>query len=713
MNLFDGLNDRQIEVVKSLDGRIRVVAGAGSGKTKVLCHRYARLVEGIGIHPSNILCITFTNKAAQEMKKRIGTLTSLYNVNDFICTFHGLCVKILRKEIYRIGYPSNFQIMDIEDSGVIAKNVFEEMKLDRTAVEVKQFLDSVSRYKFNSFDVPNGSYIDKILLPNTHVRPKDVTEEIRYIQYQQKSFSLDFNDLILFTLYILKNFKKAREFWSNQFNYIMVDETQDCNRHDWELVEILAEKHGNLFIVGDPDQAIYEWRGSLPKYFVNFKCDKDIILNQNYRSTPNILKVANSVISHNKMRIKKSLTTEIGKSEAPIYHHTWTEDGEGGYISEQIEKLTKDAKNYEDVAILYRASYQSRFIEQALMKRKIPYVIWGGIRFFERKEIKDVLAYLRMVEYKDDLSFQRIINYPSRKFGNVSMQKLKLIASEENLTLFDALKKYKKKEEFNKKSLVDFIEFIDECNSTKDTYTISNLLEHILDKTGVKNDLRTDPKSERLENVDELLNSIKYYEQVNENEDISLTTYLQDIALFTNADYNKDAKGVKLMTIHQAKGLEFPYVFICGLTEGIFPSHRTIRERRKAGEEEERRLMYVALTRAEKRLFLTDSGGYNFSTKREKTPSRFILEIKKNLIDVDGPIDEDAFSLTKTIVKELNTEIKPLWEGPVFRVGDNVVHAVFGKGNIIKKDDTTGAYIVKFKDGERSLLPRFIKPIEK
>ena len=707
MDLYKDLNNNQIEAVKALDGRIRVVAGAGSGKTKVLSHRYARLVEEIGIHPSNILCITFTNKAAQEMKKRISTLTPLHNVNDFICTFHGLCVKILRKEIYRIGYPSNFQIIDIEDASTLAKNVMKEMGVDRGGVTTQQFLDGVRKYKHWS------QYINDVILPNAKIKQEDMTADIKYIQYQQKSFSLDFDDLILFALYIIKNFKDARDYWSGLFNYIMVDETQDCNRHDWELVEILAEKHGNLFVVGDPDQAIYEWRGSLPKYFVNFECDKDIMLNQNYRSTPNVLDVANSVIKHNTMRIKKDLVTKTQKGNMPIYHHAMTEDREGAYIVEQIEKLTKDTKNYEDVAILYRASYQSRFIEQALMKRKIPYVIWGGIRFFERKEIKDVVAYLRMVEYKDDLSFQRIINYPSRKFGNVSMQKLKHIASEENITLFDALKKYKEEKDFNKKPLIDFIEFIEDCNSIKKTYTISNLLEHIIDKTGVKNDLRTDPKSERLENVEELLNSIKYYEQVNENEDISLTTYLQDIALFTNADYNKEVKGVKLMTIHQAKGLEFPYVFICGLTEGIFPSHRTIRERRKNGEEEERRLMYVALTRAEKRLFLTDSGGYNFTTKRDKTPSRFILEIKKKLIDTDGPIDEEAFSQTKTIVRELNTEIdRSLQEESSFKVGDDVVHAIFGEGKITKKDNTTGAFVVKFKDGERSLLPRFIEPIK-
>ena len=652
MNLFDGLNDRQIEAVKSLDGKIRIVAGAGSGKTKVLSHRFAYLVEEIGIHPSNILCITFTNKAAQEMKKRISTLAPLHNVNDFICTFHGLCVKILRKEIYRIGYPSNFQITDVEDASILAKNVMKEIGIDRGCVTTKQFLDGIRKYKYYN------QYINDIVLPNTKIKQEDMTADVKYIQYQQKSFSLDFDDLILFALHILKNFKEARDYWAGLFNYIMVDETQDCNQHDWELVDILAEKYGNLFIVGDPDQAIYEWRGAKPNLFLSFKSNKDVILNQNYRSTPNILKVANSVISHNKMRIRKSLTTEIDKSKAPIYHHTWTEDGEGEYIAEQIEKLTKDTKNYEDVAILYRASYQSRFVEQALMKKRLPYVVWGGIRFFERKEIKDALGYLRMVEYKDDLSFQRVINYPSRKFGNVSMQKLRKIASDKNMTLFDALVKYRSSKEFNKKPLHDFIAFIDDVAALKDTWTISNLLDYILKKTGVMRDLREDPKAERLENVQELLNSIKYYEQVNENEEISLTTYLQDIALYTNADYKEETKAIKLMTIHQAKGLEFPYVFVCGLTEGVFPSHRTIRERRKEGEEEERRLMYVAITRAEKRLFLTDSGGYNFSTKREKTPSRFILEIKKNLIDVDGPIDENAFSLTKTIVKALDSEIR-------------------------------------------------------
>lgn len=708
MNLFDGLNDRQIEAVKSLDGKIRIVAGAGSGKTKVLSHRFAYLVEEIGIHPSNILCITFTNKAAQEMKKRISTLAHLHNVNDFICTFHGLCVKILRKEIYRIGYPSNFQITDVEDASILAKNVMEEIGIDRGSVTTKQFLDGIRKYKYYN------QYINDIVLPNAKIKQEDMTAEVKYIQYQQKSFSLDFDDLILFALHILKNFKEARDYWAALFNYIMVDETQDCNQHDWELVDILAEKYGNLFIVGDPDQAIYEWRGAKPNLFLSFKSNKDVILNQNYRSTPNILKVANSVISHNKMRIKKSLTTEIDKSKAPIYHHTWTEDGEGEYIAEQIEKLTKDTKNYEDVAILYRASYQSRFVEQALMKKRLPYVVWGGIRFFERKEIKDALGYLRMVEYKDDLSFQRVINYPSRKFGNVSMQKLRKIASDKNMTLFDALVKYRSSKEFNKKPLHDFIAFIDDVATLKNTWTISNLLDYILKKTGVMRDLREDPKAERLENVQELLNSIRYYEQVNENEEISLTTYLQDIALYTNADYKEETKAIKLMTIHQAKGLEFPYVFVCGLTEGIFPSHRTIRERRKEGEEEERRLMYVAITRAEKRLFLTDSGGYNFSTKREKTPSRFILEIKKNLIDVDGPIDEDAFSLTKTIVKELDSEIsRGVIKNMEFKDGDKVSHAVFGEGVIIGKHLMTEAYIVKFKDDERCLQPSFLKLVAK
>lgn len=707
MDLYSGLNNRQIDAVKSLDGKIRIIAGAGSGKTKVLSHRFAYLVEEIGIHPSNVLCITFTNKAAQEMKERISTLTPLHNVNDFICTFHGLCVKILRKEIHRVRYPSNFQIIDIDDATTLVKNVMDEMGLDKGNITTKQFLEGVKKYKYYN------QYIRDVILPNAKTKEENITAEIKYIQYQQKSFSLDFDDLILFALYILNNFKEARDYWSNQFNYIMVDETQDCNGNDWNLVNILAEKHENLFIVGDPDQAIYEWRGAKPHLFLDFKSDKDVILNQNYRSTPNILEVANSVISYNQMRIRKNLTTQIDKNKAPIYHHTLTEDEEGAYIAEQIKLLTKKEESYDDVAILYRASYQSRFVEQALMKKKLPYVVWGGIRFFERKEIKDALGYLRMVEYKDDLSFQRIINYPSRKFGNASMQKLKKIASEENITLFEALVRHKNNKEFNKRAIRDFVTFIDSCAELKNTLTISNLLDHILKETGVKQKLREDPETERLENVQELLNSIKYYEQVNENEDISLTTYLQDIALYTNADYNKNTKTIKLMTIHQAKGLEFPYVFVCGLTEGIFPSHRTIRDRRKAGEEEERRLMYVAITRAEKRLFLTDSGGYNFSTKGEKTPSRFILEIKKNLIEMDGSIDEYAFRLTKSIVKELDTELSHhLLKEQDFKIGDKVSHAVFEEGIIINKNETTGAFVVKFKDGERSLLPRFIKPLK-
>lgn len=544
MDLFDGLNNKQIDAVKSLDEKNRIVAGAGSGKTKVLSHRFAYLVEKIGIHPSNILCITFTNKAAQEMKKRIGTLIPLHNVNDFICTFHGLCVKILRREIHRIGYPANFQIMDTDDGASIAKHVMEELGLDRKNEKVSKFLDGVRGYKYNS------PYIRDVILPGTKVKQEDMTKEIRYVQYQQKSFSLDFDDLVHFALYILTNFKDAREYWTNQFNYVMVDETQDCNRKDWELLEIMYERHGNVFIVGDPDQAIYEWRGARPKLFVGSKSDKDVILNQNYRSTPNILKVANSVISHNNMRIKKDLVTTTNKDKAPVYHHTWTEDGEGAYIADQIELLTKEKKNYDDIAILYRASYMSRFVEQALMKKKLPYTVWGGIRFFERKEIKDALGYLRMIEYKDDLSFQRIINYPSRKFGEASLKKLRAIADEENCTLFEAMKAHKRGKAFNKKQLLDFISFIDEFTAFRETHSVSDLLDHVLNKTGVMQDLREDAKTERLDNVVELINSIKYYEQVNENEEISLSTYLQDIALYTNADYNKETKTIKLMTIH-------------------------------------------------------------------------------------------------------------------------------------------------------------------
>lgn len=702
MDILQGLNDKQIEAVTAIDGNIRVTAGAGSGKTRVLAHRYAFLVNEVGISPSNILCMTFTNKAAQEMKKRISTMVHEGNVNDFVCTIHGFCVKLLREEIFRLGYPKNFAIIDGEDSKDLAKQVMSEFGLDKTVTTVKQFLENIRKSKYWS------PYIEESMLPNSKIEGKD--EFHSYLHLQLKTFALDFDDLILFTLYILNTYKDVQEKWQERLNYIMVDEAQDCNAKDWELIELLRGDNHNLFFVGDPDQCIYEWRGASPDSFIKYKPDKDIILSQNYRSTPNILDVANSIISYNKNRIKKDLFTKKAKEKIVIHYHAPSEIDEGNWIATQINNMVKSGVKYSDFAILYRASYQSRFVEQAFLQKHIEYTIWGGIRFFERKEIKDALAYLRLLVYHDDISLRRVINVPSRKFGSQSVAKLAHLAEEEKSSLYEALVKHLKG--FGRESLKAFINLYKKAEDYKNKNSISDTLNFLIDKSGYKEMLRLDDDQERIDNLEELLNSIKYYEDTHKDDgNLSIDNYLQDIALYTNADYKKDTPTVKLMTIHQAKGLEFPYVFVCGLTEGVFPSHRSIRERKIKALEEERRLMYVAVTRAERALFLTEAEGYNYVTKSNKYPSRFLNEIKESLIQVEGHLNQSLLEGTKEAVHGLERE---LWEnqGNSFKVGDKVNNKFFGIGEVLSFNNDNNTYKVKFKNGIRNLSVWSISKID-
>ena len=502
----------------------------------------------------------------------------------------------------------------------------------------------------------------------------------------------------------------ALVYWQQKMNYIMVDEAQDCSGADWTIVNNLAGGYDNLFIVGDPDQCIYEWRGAKPDGFLSFPAETDVILNQNYRSTPNILDVANSIISHNENRIPKDLFTITPSSKIVLHYHGKTETDEADWIATQIENISKNGSEYNDFAILYRVSYLSRTIEQALLKKQIKYVVWGGIRFFERREIKDMLAYFRLIAYKqDDLSFRRIINTPSRKFGKVSMARLQELASAENTSLYDALLKHHKDDAFNKSSISSFIQLIDELTEKSKYMLVSDLFDHVFKGSGLEDMYRTEGDDERLENIAELKHSIKEYEMINaEEDDVSLETYLQDVALYTNADYKNDGTAVKLMTIHQAKGLEFPYVFVCGLTEGIFPSHRTIRERKKNGEEEERRLMYVAVTRAERGLFLTESEGYNSATRSDKFPSRFLKEVKDGLIEVKGDLTKEQMAVlfegTKQVIEELDSESIPL----DFNVGDKVIHRAFGIGEIIEKSSDS-SYKVRFVKGDRFIQSTYLR----
>ena len=715
------LNARQAAAVTATEGRVRVIAGAGTGKTKALTYRYAYLVNVLGIDPANILCLTFTNKAAAEMRSRIARMVHSGDYNDFVCTIDGFCVKLLRRDIHRIGFPKTFTILDEDDSRAYARACMEELGIKRTEKTVKDFLAQVSAAK--ALD----DYITTYMLPGVKWTEGMLSSPVAcYIHRQMKHYALDFDDLERVANYILDHFEDARTWWQEQLNYIMVDEAQDCNADNWQIVEKLAAGHGNLFVVGDPDQAIYEWRGARPERFTQFASSQDVVLDENYRSTPKILDVANSVISHNRNRIPKNLFTRSAEGKAVIHYHGKNETEEMEWVAAQVRLLLDGGAAPGDVAVLYRASYLSRALEQALLDAKIPYAIWGGTRFFERKEVKDALSYLRLVnDTGDDLSFERIVNVPSRKIGKKFLDGLKERAGREGLPLFAVLKACVAEGGAVRTGADDFVRMIEEACAAVPESTVSDLLNFLLERSGLKRALREDQDEERLENVDELLRSVRFYETSHGEDDVRLSDYLQDIALYTNQDYRKDTPTVKLMTVHQAKGLEFPYVFVIGLSEGVFPSMRTIREYKKNGEEEERRLMYVAVTRAQRALFLTESEGYNVSTKMSKYPSRFLAEIRRDMFVTEGVMPESLWRGTENMRHVLDEE---RWGSRVeasegdpfaseraayfspFQAGDTVVHDIFGTGTVVGVNKEGSTFQVRFADGStRHLRADFLR----
>lgn len=700
------LNARQTQAVEASEGRVRVVAGAGSGKTRVLAHRYAFLVNDLGISPGNILCLTFTNKAAQEMKRRISGMVDRGSVNDFICTIHSFCVKFLRREIYRIGYPKSFTVIDEEDAKQLAKQAMEEFGVDRRKLTAERFLTQVAALKGYDID----AYIQRHLLPASPAECPDML--VRYMRLQLKHYALDYDDLIYFTIYILNHFPDAREYWTDKLNYIMVDEVQDCSADDWKLLGILAERHGNLFVVGDPDQAIYEWRGANPSIFVRFNAATDIILNENYRSTPDILEIANSIIANNRNRVPKELYTMRLNERRAVYRHARSEREEADFVADTIEEGIKQGDSPRDFAVLYRSTFMSRGIEQQLLKRKIPYSVWGGVRFFERKEIKDVICYLRLVASDaDDMAFARIVNLPARKFGATSMARLRALAEQSGQPLMTTLRQAVDTPAFNRPQTRAFIELIDNARRLAPSMPVSELTDRILNDSRLADHHRMDEREDRLENIAELIGSMREFElSRDDDDDRALDAYLQEIALYTNADSAPDKDKVKLMTIHQSKGLEFPTVFVTGLTEGAFPNHRSIRERRQDGEEEERRLMYVAVTRAESMLYLSESEGYLNDNGALKYPSRFISEIPEVLLTVEGNPDPQLFEGTRRMVSMLNSELMTGDDTPM-PPGTAVEHRVFGRGTVVSYDPAARSYRVKFDKSERDLVARVLTRI--
>lgn len=698
MNYLSELNEEQIEAVTTTEGYVRVIAGAGSGKTKALTNRYIYLVNDLGISTSNILCVTFTNKAANEMKFRIRKVIG-DNDTGLVCTFHGFCVQLLREDIHALNYPANFLVMDSEDIETILKNVYQDANINSRSYTFTMAKKLISDYKY----LKKPKYIEEEILQmdsselkQKFLASKNIEDKIfyGYLYEQRKCFGLDYDDLILYALYILNSYTEKRKKWQMKLQYIMVDEFQDVNRSNYDLVNILSQYHKNLFIVGDPDQTIYSWRGANVNYILDFEKThvdaKTIIMDKNYRSTESILNASNSLIKKNTQRIEKDLKPMRTGNIPVIYSHNKTVGEEAKWIVSQVQKLIDAGHGYNDIAILYRAHFVSRSIEEALIKGKIPYILYSGVEFYKRKEIKDILSYLRMLICEDDLSFLRIINEPKRNIGNKRIGILKEYSEANNCTLYNALKNNMENPLIADSDADKFVAMIDKYQKTYKEMKITDLLMTIMNDSGYEAMLRQSGEDERLDNIAELKQSINDYEN-NAGETTDLESYLQNISLFTNVDQSEKKDSIKMMTIHTAKGLEFPYVFLAGLNEGIFPSKHTDT---KGKMEEERRLAYVAYTRAENALFLSDSEGINYDGSF-RFPSRFIFNTDKMYMEYTTELEqkllEDASGYIVSSEQKIDAMNKPLLE-----VGKRINHIAFGEGKIIEVNKDTQAYLIQF-----------------
>lgn len=708
--ILDGLNEAQAQAVTSTEGYVRVIAGAGVGKTKALTNRYAYLVNELGISPSNILCITFTNKAANEMKKRIKAMLGEEFDTSFVATLHAFCTRVLREDISKLFYPENFIVLDNIDQKKILEEVYDEMNIKMDTASFKFMIDQIRYYK-NLI-----TYVEYLSDPsfdyNTLTSDKKSEEIIfRYIKKQRKYFGLDFFDLINFTIYLFRKFPDILGKWQKRLHYIMVDEFQDITAKEFKLIRRLTEINRNLFVVGDPDQNIYEWRGTNMGVLVDFdkwldgpwfenklntSC-KDIIMSENYRSTSPILSVANSLIEKNNNRVKKNLFTKKDGGQTVEYFHGKNDKEEIKYICDKIKKNKETGGKYSDFSVLYRSNYVSRFVEQGFLTNNIPYVVYGGIGFYERAEIKDVLSYMRLVDNsEDDLSFMRIINTPRRKIGKMKLEIVKNYALNNSTSLYNALKEGCLLESFKGCKAKEFIGAIEKLKEELNTLSVSELLQKIMKDTGYEMYIRESGDIERLDNVSELLQSI-VTQETEYGEHLSLSAFLQNITLLRDNDREDKSDCVKIMTVHTAKGLEFDHVFLVGLTEGIFPSARSLEERKNDALEEERRLCFVGITRAKKNLYLTESEGFGVKGY-SKVPSRFIFDIDKNLLKMIGHLPDEIKIEATLQVKEFNKETDV-----VYKVSDQIRHKVFGEGVIESVDEKTKTYYIRFVNGVKPI----------
>lgn len=686
-NYLKVLNEDQLKAVTTKSQHVRVIAGAGSGKTRVLTTRIVYVVKDWGIDPRKVLAITFTNKAANEMRSRINDLLPDDAGKVHISTIHSFCVTVLRQDIKNLGYPSNFTILDQDDQKSIVREAYKALNLDSKKYNTNGVLEYIANMKCAELGVQDAydrayNYLEK---------GKAQIYEY-YLKRQEQLYALDFDDLLLWTNRLYKTFPKVREKWQRKFQFILVDEFQDIDNIQYELLNLLTTEDTFLYVVGDPDQTIYTWRGANINIIMDFEHDyrpcETIVLERNYRSTQIILGAANSLIKYNKHRVDKNLYTANEEGSHIIHYKAPTEDDEAMYVAKKILELAKKEEyEFNDIAVLYRSNYLSRSIEKCLIDYKIPYIIYGGVRFYERQEIKDALSYLRMLVSKDDLAFKRIINVPKRGIGNKTIDTLLEHARSNGITMYEAAKDL---DYLKKNSIRELVEKIEDWTKRSAEMPLEQILQMILEESGYKVMLETSDDSkdvDRLENLKELINDM--YDYGANNPDSSLDDYLQQVALYTDIQADRSGHFVSLMTVHSAKGLEFKNVFVVGLCDGVFPSEKSMAEGIK-GLEEERRLAYVAFTRAKENLFLTESMGYNYATNSSKVPSRFLEEIDDVFIEKAGikpltekitTFDDDEEFTIKIAKKRPKVSIKP---------GDVVIHDDFGEGVVISVNGNFG-----------------------
>lgn len=702
MSILKSLNTNQQEAVQHVDGPLLIIAGAGSGKTRVLTHRIAYLIKEHNVAPSSILAVTFTNKAANEMKHRLNRLTGVLSRQLWIGTFHSICGRILRHDIDKIGWRKDFLIFDENDQESLIREIIKTLDLD-DRFKPRTVLEKISKAK-NELKTPEA-YLDTAL---------DFSAEkiaAAYRMYQEKLFknnAMDFDDMLMLTVKLFRESPKTLEAYQDRLKYINVDEYQDTNLVQYTLTKMLAKKHHNICVVGDSDQSIYSWRGADFKNILNFESDykdaKVILLEQNYRSTKTILDAANGVIANNKQRKEKNLWTENADGELIEHFMTHDSHGEARYITDEIRKLA-DIYMYNDFVILYRTNAQSRVLEEVFMQEGIPYRIVSGVKFYERAEIKDILSYLRLtVNSKDNISAARLIMNTIDGVGKGTLKKLEDSGEKENKSILEVIQDIDKLELTAKlkKPLQRFVDTINGFKFDLPNFSSSEMIEKIINESGYRQrlELEATPESiSRVENIKELISVAKEFEK--NSAENTLTAFLTQVSLMTDLDkLDENVPAVTLMTLHGAKGLEFPVVFIAGMEEGIFPHYRSLTEPSEL--EEERRLCYVGMTRAKKRLYLTSAEErLIFGENWYNGPSRFLEEIPSHLIKADAAAKERETIQIDAPAEEIEYN---------FNVGDAITHPKFGRGEIVGLSGAKSELVIQVNfeaAGEKILMAKY------